>query len=60
MTLQKWCEENEINLKIYYYHLRKLREQCAASAPTIVPLAVTKQTADISAVTLIALVHELY
>lgn len=75
MTVQKWCEENGINSKTYYYHLRKLREKCVASAPTIVSLAVSKQTdgihieknglqislpANNSAETLIALVHELY
>lgn len=40
MTVQKWCEENGINPKTYYYHLRKLREKRVASAPAIVPLAV--------------------
>lgn len=45
MTVQKWCEENEINPKTYYYHLRKLREKCVASATAIVPLAAPKQTA---------------
>lgn len=74
MTVQKWCEENGINPKTYYYHLRKLREKCVASAPAIVPLAVPKQTdgihieknglqislpVDMPAETLIALVHEL-
>lgn len=59
MTVQKWCEENGTNPKTYYYHLRKLREKCVASAPAILPLAVPKQTADISAETLIAMVHEL-
>lgn len=44
MIVQKWCEENGINPKTYYYHLRKLREKCVASAPEIVPLAVPKQT----------------
>ena len=44
MTVQKWCEENGINPKTYYYHLRKLREKRVASAPAIVPLAVPKQT----------------
>ena len=42
MTVQKWCEENGINPKTYYYHLRKLREKCAATAPAIVPLAAQK------------------
>lgn len=74
MTVQKWCAENGINPKIYYYHLRKLRENCVASAPAIVPLSVPKCTSDIhieknslqiflptdiSADTLIALVREL-
>lgn len=74
MTVQKWCAENGINPKTYYYHLRKLREKCVASAPAIVPLGVPKCTTaihiekdglqislptDIAAETLIALVHEL-
>lgn len=74
MTIQRWCAENGINPKTYYYHLRKVREQCVASSPAIVPLTIPKQTADIhieknglqisllgdiSAETLIALVHEL-
>lgn len=75
MTVQNWCEENAINPKTYYYCLRKLREKCVASAPAIVPLKLSKQTADIHieknglqislpvdtpAETLIALIHELY
>ncbi len=48
MPVQKWCEENEINTKTYYYHLRKLREKCVVSAPAIVFLAVSKQTDDIN------------
>ena len=74
MTVQKWCAENGINPKTYYYHLRKLREKCVASAPAIVPLEVPKCTsgihieknglqislpADVSPETLMALVHEL-
>lgn len=73
-TVQKWCEENGINPKTYYYHLRKLREKCVVSAPAIVPLGLPKRTSDIHieknglqislpvdipAETLIALVHEL-
>lgn len=30
MTVQKWCAENDINPKTYYYHLQKLREKCVA------------------------------
>ena len=74
MTVQRWCEENGIKPKTYYYHLRKFREKCVASAPAIVPLSVPKCTSnilieknglqislptDISADTLIALVQEL-
>ena len=74
-TVQKWCEENGIKPKTYYYHLRKLREKCVTSAPAIVPLGSPKHISsdihleknglqislptDIPADTLIALVHEL-
>lgn len=47
MTLQRWCKENGINPKTYYYHLWKIREKCAASAPAIVPLGVPKCISDI-------------
>lgn len=47
MTVQKWCAENGINVKTYYYHLRKLREKCVASAPAIAPLRLPKKYLDI-------------
>ena len=74
MTVQSWCAENGMNVKTYYYHLRKVREQCVESVPEIVPLTMSQQTgdihieknglqislpADISKETLIALVQEL-
>ena len=74
MTVTSYCAQNGINLKTYYYHLRKVREQCLESRPSIVPVAVPRATsdirieknglqislsADISADTLLALVHEL-
>ena len=40
LSVQKWCAENGINPKTYYYRLRKVREQCIESAPSIVPLSV--------------------
>ena len=27
LTVSEWCRENGINLKTYYYHLRKLRKE---------------------------------
>ncbi len=47
MTVQGWCAENGISPKTYYYRLRKVREQCIASASAIVPLAMPNQTNDI-------------
>ncbi|MEE5994267.1 MAG: hypothetical protein V3G42_13685 [Oscillospiraceae bacterium] len=38
MTVQNWCAENGMNVKTYYYHLRKVREQCMETVPEIVPL----------------------
>lgn len=46
-TVQQWCAENGINLKPYYYRLRKVREQFLNSSPAIVPLNMPQQSADI-------------
>ena len=46
-TVQQWCAENGINLKTYYYRLRKVREQFLNSSPAIVPLNMPQQSADI-------------
>jgi hypothetical protein len=74
MTVTEYCAQNGINIKTYYYRLRKVREQCLESEPAIVPVAVPRATSDIrieknglqislpsdiSADTLLALVHEL-
>ena len=74
MTVKAYCAQNGINIKTYYYRLRKIREQCLESEPAIVPVAVPRAAsdirieknglqislpADISADTLLALVHEL-
>ena len=74
MTVAAYCAQNGINIKTYYYRLRKVREQCLESEPAIVPVAVTRATSDIrieknglqislpsdiSADTVLALVHEL-
>ena len=47
LTVQQWCAENGINLKTYYYRLKKVREQFLDSSPAIVPLNISQQNADI-------------
>ena len=37
MTVTAYCAQNGSNIKTYYYHLRKVREQCLESKPAIVP-----------------------
>ena len=38
-TVVNWCEENNINVKTYYYWLRKLRKQelCTKELPVPIP-----------------------
>lgn len=74
MTVTAFCAQNGISPKTYYYHLRKVRKHFMESEPAIVPVAVPRATSDIrieknglqislpsdiSADTLLALVHEL-
>ena len=33
LTVSEWCRENGINLKTYYYHLRKLRKEICEQIP---------------------------
>ncbi len=47
MTEVAYCAQNGINIKTYYYHLRKVRESCLESEPAIVPVAVPRATFDI-------------
>ncbi len=47
MTVQRWCIENGITPKTYYYHLRKVREKCVSPVPAIVPLTTPRHTSDI-------------
>ena len=46
-TVRQWCVENGINFKTYYYRLKKVREKFLDSSPSIVPLDVPQQNADI-------------
>ena len=51
-TVKSWCEENGINIKSYYYWLRKLRIQACnremipvqKDHPTIVPVTYRKES----------------
>lgn len=38
-TVVSWCEENNVNIKTYYYWLRKLRKQelCTREVPVPIP-----------------------
>ena len=47
LTVQQWCKENGVNIKTYYYHLRKVRNQLIESAPSIVPLTIPETESDI-------------
>ncbi len=75
MIVTAFCAKKGINLKTYYYRLRKVREQCVEAKPAIVPVAIHSATsdirieknglqislpADVSTETLIRLIHELY
>lgn len=41
LSVQKWCRQNGISAKTYYYHLRKVRE-ATLSENSIVPLGTQK------------------
>ena len=47
LTVQKWCAENGLSPKTYYYHLRRVREQYVDSASSIMPISVPKTTRPI-------------
>lgn len=46
-TVQQWCADNGINPKTYYYRLRRVREQCVDTEPSIVPITLSQQSLDI-------------
>ena len=47
MSVEQWCVENGIKPKTYYYRLRKVRKQCAAVPPSIVPIAMPDESGNI-------------
>ena len=46
MSTSKWCEENGINVKTYYYHLRKIREK--ACEQIAVPVGVLPSAGSVT------------
>ena len=47
LSVEQWCVENRINPKTYYYRLRRVREKCVASQPSIVPIAMPDESGNI-------------
>ena len=47
LSVEQWCVKNRINPKTYYYRLRRVREQCVATQPSIVPIAMPDQSGNI-------------
>ncbi|MBP1566765.1 MAG: IS66 family insertion sequence element accessory protein TnpB [Oscillospiraceae bacterium] len=44
MKVKEWCTLNGVNIKTYYYHLRKVRESICKAEPykqTVVPIRTT-------------------
>lgn len=33
LTVAEWCRQNNINVKTYYYHLRKIRKEICEQIP---------------------------
>lgn len=45
LTVREWCKCNNIKVKNYYYHLRRVRELCCeAEVNKIVPLNIPDQS----------------
>ena len=47
LSVEQWCVENRIKPKTYYYRLRRVREQCVATQPSIVPIAMPDECGNI-------------
>ena len=46
-SVEQWCVENGINPKTYYYRLRRVREKCVATQPSIVTITVPDESGSI-------------
>ena len=47
LSVEQWCVKNGIKPKTYYYRLRRVREQCVATQPSIVPIAMPDECGNI-------------
>ena len=45
LTVQQWCNSNGINIKTYYYRLRKVREALCEDTHDIVQIPITNVNA---------------
>lgn len=41
LTVQEWCNRNKVNIKTYYYHLRRTREKIVEQIP--IPIGTTTE-----------------
>ena len=46
LTVQQWCNSNGINIKTYYYRLRKVRESLCEDTYDIVQIPINSVNAD--------------
>ncbi len=44
LTAKEWCRQNNINIKTYYYHLRRIREKlCEHRTQEIIPVSIRSE-----------------
>ena len=49
LTVQQWCNSNGINIKTYYYRLRKVREALCEDAHDIVQIPLNTSNSAVAA-----------
>lgn len=47
LTIAKWCRPNEVDIKAYYYRLRKAREQVIEQIPVPINTEVPKIKSEV-------------
>lgn len=48
LTVQQWCSSNGINIKTYYYRLRKVRENICEEAHDIVQIPINTDNSTVA------------